>query len=127
MNNFLSNRRITRNFTYGEFRCPHCGENRIDIGLVERLQEARNFSNTIGSGIAYHINSGFRCPIHNEAVGGKANSAHLEGLAADIRVEGTYDRMCIIYGLVKAGFTRVGDYATFFHVDMRSRITMWRE
>jgi len=31
-----------------------------------------------------HINSGYRCPALNEAVGGAPNSCHMKGLAADI-------------------------------------------
>lgn len=30
------------------------------------------------------VNSGYRCPIHNAAVGGVANSQHLRGEAADL-------------------------------------------
>lgn len=30
------------------------------------------------------VNSGFRCPMLNKAVGGVANSQHLKGLAADV-------------------------------------------
>lgn len=30
------------------------------------------------------VNSGFRCPVLNKAVGGVANSQHLKGLAADV-------------------------------------------
>lgn len=30
------------------------------------------------------VNSGFRCPVHNAAVGGVANSQHMKGEAADI-------------------------------------------
>ena len=36
-------------------------------------------------GSAIYINSAFRCPAVNEAVGGAKNSYHLKGLAADIR------------------------------------------
>lgn len=35
-----------------------------------------------------HITSGYRCPKLNKAVGGVANSAHVQGLAADIQVKG---------------------------------------
>lgn len=35
-----------------------------------------------------HVSSGFRCPALNKATGGSAKSAHMEGLAADIWVEG---------------------------------------
>lgn len=30
------------------------------------------------------VNSGFRCPVLNKAVGGVANSQHIKGLAADL-------------------------------------------
>lgn len=35
-----------------------------------------------------HINSGYRCPALNKAVGGVADSAHTRGTAADIVVPG---------------------------------------
>jgi hypothetical protein len=31
-----------------------------------------------------YVNSGFRCPLHNAAVGGVSKSQHIEGQAADI-------------------------------------------
>ena len=34
-------------------------------------------------GVPMHVNSGFRSPAVNAAVGGKANSAHLDGRACD--------------------------------------------
>lgn len=34
------------------------------------------------------ITSGYRCPELNKAVGGVPNSAHIQGLAADIQVKG---------------------------------------
>lgn len=33
--------------------------------------------------VPMHVNSGFRCPVVNAAVGGKGNSAHLDGRACD--------------------------------------------
>ena len=33
------------------------------------------------------VNSGYRCPLKNKAVGGVANSQHLKGEAADISVK----------------------------------------
>jgi zinc D-Ala-D-Ala carboxypeptidase len=42
------------------------------------------------------INSGYRCPLLNEAVGGVKNSAHTNGLAADIECTdfGTPKEVC---------------------------------
>lgn len=47
--------------------------------LIEELDKIRD---EFGSPI--YINSGYRCPDLNKAVGGVPNSAHLYGLAADI-------------------------------------------
>ena len=33
------------------------------------------------------VNSGFRCPIHNRAVGGATGSQHMKGEAADLRFQ----------------------------------------
>lgn len=38
------------------------------------------------------ISSGYRCAKRNEEVGGKPDSAHLLGLAVDIRIEGAEAR-----------------------------------
>lgn len=38
------------------------------------------------------ISSGYRCPMLNLAIGGAKNSAHVQGLAADINVRGTSSR-----------------------------------
>ena len=34
------------------------------------------------------VNSGFRCPIHNSAVGAATGSQHMKGEAADLRTDG---------------------------------------
>ena len=49
-------------------------------GWLERLRQA--------AGIPIIINSGYRSPAVNRAVGGAKNSNHLTGCAADIRVAG---------------------------------------
>ena len=48
---------------------------------LEILQPLRDY---VGAPI--HINSGYRCPELNEAVGGVKNSQHGRGEAADIRI-----------------------------------------
>jgi len=35
-----------------------------------------------------HVNSGYRCPEINSAIGGSKTSQHMKGMAADIRVPG---------------------------------------
>lgn len=73
---------LSRNFSRSEFACPHCGEVEIDPLLVATLQRIRDKAGPVV------VTSGYRCPVHNEAVGGVNNSQHIYGRAADIYVPG---------------------------------------
>lgn len=60
------------------------------------LEPLRTFANSIvdgntsprggREGVPIHINSGYRCPALNKAVGGVPNSQHIAGQAADIHL-----------------------------------------
>ena len=58
----------------------------------EILENIRSLCETIleplrqHAGIPIQLNSGYRCPALNRAVGGSSQSQHLKGEAADIRV-----------------------------------------
>lgn len=70
---------LTASFTRAEFACKcGCKFDDIDIGLVNRLQVIRD----IVKGPLV-ILSGCRCAVHNHNVGGKPESYHLRGMAAD--------------------------------------------
>ncbi len=93
----------------------------MDYDVMRALSAAR-----ARAGIAFNINSGFRTPKHNKAVGGKKNSAHLRGFAADIDyIEVAKERKLtvpqvrglILEALEYEGFNRFGLYKTFVHVD----------
>ena len=68
-------------------------------------------------GLSLIINSGKRCPAYNASVGGYANSPHVFGKAADIKIVGMsifeLAKLC-----VEIGFLRVGVYPNHVHVDM---------
>ncbi len=66
------------------------------------------------------VNSGYRCPDHNRAVGGSPTSSHLDGLAADISTPDHQTRYRIARALLLAGFRRVIIYRDkgFVHVDV---------
>ena len=75
------------------------------------------------------INSGYRCKKHNKDVGGKKDSAHLYGVAADIETKSDSKRYKVVTALLDAGFTRIGIGNGFVHVDEdpeKSRSRMWR-
>ena len=108
-------------FNFSEFDCncktcqrngTNTGEEKMDESFLEMLDRARHLS-----GVPFKINSGVRCETHNRAVGGKKNSAHLQGCAADIHCNDSRARCYIIGALLEVGFNRVGVADTFIHVD----------
>lgn len=117
----------TRNFSEGEFYCKcGCGFYNMHEGHIIRLQYARDLA-----AIPFLVNSGCRCPKHNEAVGGKPNSWHPLGEATDISIDperlkkyGVRASKSEIVGLIipallKAKFKRIGIYFEdlLIHVD----------
>lgn len=86
--------------------------------LANRLQVVRDL---LGKPI--HINSGYRTPKHNEEVGGKPNSQHLSGCAADIVISGMPAKAVQEY--LKHWSGGLGHYAGFTHVDIRPKAERW--
>lgn len=105
-----------RYFQSSEFACP-CGccdggTGRMSPALLERLDAARD-----SAGLPFVINSGYRCPGHNRAVGGVADSAHTRGYAADIRCADSSTRFVLLRALLEVGFRRIELAPTWIHVD----------
>lgn len=74
-----------KHFTVKELRCKCCGQlppeakENLEALVAHVLDPARELF-----GEPIHVNSGFRCPLHNAAVGGTAKSQHILGEATDI-------------------------------------------
>lgn len=100
-------------FSPKEFACPCCGACEMKEDFVKWLDQVRS---DLGSPIV--IDSGFRCARHNKEVGGAPNSAHLRGIAADIRAYGSEYRYRLLRVLLKWGAIRIGVSKNFIHVDM---------
>lgn len=97
------------------------GETVVHRELIVRLNAIR-----IRFGKPIIVNSGYRSPDHNKAVGGVKNSFHVQGLAADIRPEDLKDLpelQKIADELNPHG--GVGFYNTFVHVDVRGEKSRW--
>jgi uncharacterized protein YcbK (DUF882 family) len=108
---------MTSYFRQAEFACKcGCGFDAIDPLFVAGLEFARGVAQ-----MPFHVTSGLRCVTHNRATGGKPDSAHLAGLAADIRCLTGKDRWVIVRALMAAGFTRIGVAEGFVHVDADPR------
>ena len=71
-----------------------------------------------------HINSAYRTHAYNVSIGGKPNSAHLWGMAADVWTPAVYpsDVAAFVDSLGAGG---VGDYPTFTHVDVLGQDRRW--
>ena len=88
--------RLSKNFTMAEFTKSQTAERRgIDnTPEGEHLEAAKELFENVVQAVRDHfgptvINSGYRSPELNEAVGGSSRSQHCKGEAADIEVPGT--------------------------------------
>ena len=103
------------NFTHDEFVCRHCGSDGLKTEAKDKIQELRT-----RLGRPLRINSAYRCPEHNAAVGGAINSRHKVGDAFDINTQGwTKEDRHELYVIAREiGFTGFGGYSSFIHVDL---------
>ena len=106
-------------FKLDEFKCRCCESNGTlqavsnTKALVENvLDPARE---RLGRPIT--VNSGYRCPKHNAAVGGVTNSQHMKGEAADIRCSDIRRLKQII--IDNGRYDQLIDYGTFLHVSWK--------
>ena len=105
-------------FKIEEFACPDCHRATMNEDFLNVIDLARDYA-----GIPFIITSGFRCKEHNKEIGGKPNSAHLRGLAADIKAIDSYTRGKILQAINKVILEknlpyRIGIARTFIHWDI---------
>jgi uncharacterized protein YcbK (DUF882 family) len=106
---------LSKNFKLSEFTCKcGCGTVKIDMDLVRLLQVLRDIINK-----PINVAIGYRCPAFNASIPtASKNSQHMLGKAADIKVTGILPEE-LSYLAKKVGFTGVGVYDTWVHVDVR--------
>lgn len=114
---------ISLHFDEKEFACPHCGEIKLDPALPPALEQLR----TLAGNRPIRIHDGYRCPVHNAAVGGAPNSEHETGAASDLDIEGLSLKEMLAAALQVHAFGGIGIYPDdgFIHVDVRERIARW--
>ena len=116
------NKKLSTNFRVKEFACTDGSDPIfIDSDLVNVLQKIRTHF-----GKSVTINSAYRTPTKNKAVGGQTYSQHLYGRAADIKVKGITPKKVAAYAETllknKGG---IGIYSTFTHIDVRATKSRW--
>jgi uncharacterized protein YcbK (DUF882 family) len=109
------------NFTPKEIACRGTGKLLVNEDALDKLQALRD---KIGK--PFHVNSGYRSPEHNEAVGGAPNSKHMEGIAFDISLS-NLDRQILYQEAMAHGFNGIGQYPSFMHIDTRQNKARWDE
>ena len=99
-----------------------CGTNNVNPLLLQKLDKMRDM---IGGPLS--LNSCVRCPAHNAAVGGVADSQHVKGNAADVAVPDyphCHTPEQLAWYAEHIGFDGIGIYppgkGNFVHVDVRS-------
>jgi uncharacterized protein YcbK (DUF882 family) len=105
--------KVSRNFTLGELASKD-GSNIVLLhpALILALQTIRDH---VGKPI--RINSAFRSPTHNKAIGGASNSLHTLGLAADIVIDGMTP-IEVASLASDMGLGGIKAYPTFTHIDV---------
>ena len=74
------------------------------------------------------ITSGYRTPEHNAKIGGAVKSQHMIGLAADIKIPGVKPSDIASYArTLMPTYGGIGIYSTFTHIDVRDKISNWKE
>ncbi len=75
------------------------------------------------------VNSGYRDPSKNAAVGGAKNSQHMKGKALDLNVKGLTDaqKQAVLDAAIEAGAKGIGLYSSgnVVHVDTRAAPAVW--
>jgi len=114
---------LSAHFSKAELACDCCGELKIEQGLIDALEQLRSLA-----GREIVIQDGYRCPAHNQEVGGVTDSEHTRGLAADIGIPGLslqqmYELALQIPTFAEGG---IGVYdGGFLHLDVRQYAVRW--
>src|SRR5690606_38204300 len=112
--------RLSPHFVLVEFACRDgSDEVLVHPALVQLLEAIR-----AEAGGPIHINSAYRTPAHNRAVGGASQSRHVWGMAADItcRARTNAEVYEIAARLDPGG---LGRYHAFTHVDVEGVLRRW--
>lgn len=115
---------LSEHFSYWEFQDPHTKVAKVDNRLVVGLELIRRVF-----GKPVQITSGYRSPEHNREVCGAHHSTHMQGIAADIVIEGVNVWQMYIAAEQVPAFAGggIGVYPEdgHLHVDVREARARW--
>ena len=114
---------ISKNFSYAEFEASPTAKAKGIINVISTFEirdAVRELTLTVlqplrdAWGEPLHINSGYRCPKLNAAVGGVPTSQHTKGEAADIHADHPIRLAQLAYNL-GLPYDQMIIYPTFVH------------
>jgi len=125
MSKYFKKEELARCFRANGARCKKCPlkqpadklpdgvEGNLDALAEQVLEPARQ---RLGKPIT--VNSGYRCQLHNKAVGGATSSQHMRGEATDLRFDGKPE--ILAKAIVDGGkWDQLILYPTFVHVSYK--------
>lgn len=112
------NAKISEHFAYKEYfcRCGDCENQPVSGRLFPMLESLREHF----GGRRITITSGYRCPVHNEKIGGAPKSRHTIGDAVDMTMQGQTP-VSVAEAAKDIGFTGIKVYRTWTHLDLRPK------
>lgn len=114
---------LSPHFSKAELACRCCGALKLENRLLHALEELRQLG-----GRELVVHDAYRCPDHNQQVGGVTDSEHTRGMAADIKIAGLtlqemYELALQVPEFAEGG---IGAYdGGFLHVDVRPHRSRW--
>lgn len=114
---------LSPHFSRSELQCRCCGRLQMHWQLLDGLEKLRELA-----GVPIQVHAGYRCPEHNQKVGGVPRSEHMLGMAADISLPGISLQRAYELALEVPQFAGggIGVYdGNFLHVDVRERRARW--
>lgn len=120
----VTNRQVTDHFLFEECTCRCCNRLKITPEFFRHMAKLEELRRELGLPVI--VNSAYRCPDHNKAVGGVGDSWHLR-FATDIRPgDGSPESLRRMYRIALVqGWGGIGLYDTFIHLDLRQETARW--
>jgi uncharacterized protein YcbK (DUF882 family) len=122
--------KLTKNFNKSEFESKDGSDmpNEVFYNIQKVSNQLQLLRDYLGRSIV--VNSAYRSPEHNAAIGGVKNSQHVLGKASDIVVNGlsTTEVYNAIEELINKGDMLQGGlglYNSFVHYDIRGTKARW--
>jgi len=119
--------KLSKNFSTDEKNvcCPCCNTFKFTKKSERQIKMVQKLRDAIDSPLK--VNSWYRCKIYNAKVGGAKKSKHLLCIATDIRARrGTKRRRLLLRFAAQIGFTGIGYYKNFIHLDSRPKPARWK-